>query len=94
MRETQVEQHLCKQVKLLGGECEKFKSPGKKNVPDRIALWPGAKIDFIETKRPGKDANEAQARDHKRRRAMGFRVFVIDTIEKVDAYINIVRLRS
>lgn len=94
MRESDVERHLRKQVRLLGGECEKFTSPGKRNVPDRICMWPGGVIDFVETKRPGKEATEAQARDHKRRRAMGLKVFVINTIERVDAYIRIVRLRS
>ncbi len=93
MRERDVESHLRTQVRLLGGECEKFVSPGKRGVPDRIVSWPGGVLDFVELKRPKKGAEDHQARDHKRRRAMGFRVFLIDTIAKVDAYINIVRLR-
>lgn len=42
---------------------------------------------FIETKRPGKDATEAQAREHKRMREAGCTVRVITTIKELDAWL-------
>ena len=44
-------------------------------------------IHFVECKREGEDATPAQHRDHERRRAMGFAVFVIDNYEKIEGYI-------
>lgn len=87
MRESKVEKYLREQVKKAGGEAEKFVSPGKKNVPDRIVSWPFNIIHFVETKATDKKPNSGQARDHKRRRARGNTVLVLDTVEKVDNYI-------
>lgn len=39
---------------------------------------------LVELKRPGKDAEAHQAREHERLRAAGFVVLVLDTIEKID----------
>jgi hypothetical protein len=39
---------------------------------------------LVELKRPGKDAEPHQAREHERLRAAGFVVLVLDTIEKID----------
>lgn len=100
MRETKVETYLHEQVVAAGGWTDKFTSPGRKNVPDRIVTWPGqwvshlksrrhpADVHFIECKRPGKDANPGQARDHKRRRDMGCTVLVINTKALVDEYVK------
>ena len=101
MRESTIEKYLVDQVKKHGGVAEKFKSPGRKNVPDRIVLWPTRKyfcdgyhayvepdIHFIELKATGKKATVAQERDHKWRREMGFLVLVLDSKEGVDIYIK------
>jgi len=45
-----------------------------------------ARTVFVELKAPGKKATDAQLREHKRLRDMGFRVEVIDTKEGVDAF--------
>jgi hypothetical protein len=44
---------------------------------------------LVELKRPGKDAEEHQAREHERLRAAGFLVLVIDTLELIDRYFPI-----
>ena len=103
MRESVVEAYLHKQVVAAGGWTDKFVSPGRPNVPDRIVTWPGelvrrtcgrppirlqATTHYIECKAPGKKANAAQARDHKRREAMGCTVLVLDTKELVDMYVE------
>lgn len=88
MRESKVEKEFKKHVEALGGMCEKFISPGKRSVPDRIVTLPGNKIIFVELKAPKKDATSAQARDHKKRRALGCDVRVIDSLEAVNAFPN------
>ena len=65
---------------------EKFTSPNKRSVPDRIVMFPGGKLLFVELKAPGKKPTEMQQRDHEKRRAMGFTVLVIDSLEAVRAF--------
>jgi hypothetical protein len=92
--ESDIEEYLVKQCAKHGAVAEKFKSPQKSHVPDRIVLWPdrphglAAEITFVECKRPGEKPTKMQARDHERRRALGFRVDVIDTYDGVDGYIR------
>lgn len=52
MRESEVEKHLVKKVKELGGLCWKFTSPGTAGVPDRIVILPWGKVVFVELKAP------------------------------------------
>lgn len=54
MHEKEVEQKLVKAVKLAGGFCLKFTSPGFDGVPDRLVLLPKGRMAFIELKAPGK----------------------------------------
>jgi hypothetical protein len=84
--EKDVEQTLVRRVKALGGLCEKFASPGRRSVPDRIVTMPGGRIIFVELKRPGRKPTEAQGKDHERRRAMGCDVRVIDNVEDARAF--------
>jgi hypothetical protein len=44
MLEKDVEQALVRRVKALGGLCEKFVSPGRRSVPDRIITLPGGEF--------------------------------------------------
>lgn len=89
MRESTIERYLCGQVRaVLHGIAYKFKSPGRKNVPDRIVCLPGGRQHFVETKAPGKKANPGQAREHARLFGLGFSVMVLDTKEKVDRFIE------
>jgi hypothetical protein len=71
MLEKQIEQVLVKRVKDLGGMCEKFTSPGKRSVPDRLVTLQGGRIIFVECKAPGKEPTLAQQYDHERRRLLG-----------------------
>ncbi len=86
MLERVIETALVRRVKGLGGMCEKFTSPGRRSVPDRLVTLPGGRVVFVELKAPGKKASELQQRDHQRRRALGCDVRVIDTLEAVDAF--------
>jgi hypothetical protein len=84
--EKDVEKALVRRVKALGGLCEKFTSPGRRSVPDRLVTMPDGKIIFVELKRPGSKPTEAQQKDHERRRSMGCDVRVIDNMEDARAF--------
>jgi hypothetical protein len=84
--ERHVEAALVKRVKALGGMAEKFTSPAKRSVPDRLISLPNGRIYFIELKAPGKIPTEKQKLDHERRRVLGFTVLVIDTVEAANAF--------
>jgi len=86
MLERDIENALVRRVKALGGACEKFTSPGRRSVPDRLVTMPGGKIIFVELKAPGKKPTEMQARDHTARRAMGCDVRVIDNKGDANAF--------
>ena len=86
MLEKDIESALCARVKSLGGLCEKFVSPGRRSVPDRIVTLPGGVIVFVEVKAPGKKPTDLQERDHARRKALGCRVVVIDSMESANAF--------
>ena len=88
IRERDVEAYLVKRVEAFGGTCEKFTSPARRSVPDRLVCWPEPSVCFVECKAPGEKPTPMQARDHERRRKMGFRVYVVDTKEAVDEFIQ------
>lgn len=87
MRERDVEAHLVKAVKAAGGEVRKVSWIGRRGAPDRVAMLPGGLLYWIELKRPGGVAEAHQAREHDRMMKMGQRVLVLDTLEKIDAFL-------
>lgn len=88
MLESAIERAFVARVKSLGGMAEKFTSPGRRSVPDRLVTLPGGVVIFVELKRPGGKPTAAQLRDHERRRALGCDVRVIDSLEAVDAFLR------
>ncbi len=86
MRESAIEKALVERVKALGGMCEKFTSPSRRGVPDRIVTLPGGRVVFVELKATGGKLSVLQQRDHARRRALGCAVFVIDSLEVANAF--------
>lgn len=86
LRESDVEKYLVRHVKSLGGDIRKLAWIGRKNAPDRVVFFRG--VWFVELKRPKATARASQIREHDRMRNHGAVVFVIDTIEKVDEFIN------
>ena len=86
MLERTIEAALVRRVTKLGGLCEKFVSPGRRSVPDRIVTLPGGRIVFVEVKAPGKEPTELQERDHWRRRKLGCEVIVINSMEEASNF--------
>jgi hypothetical protein len=84
MLERDIEKALCKRIKELGGTCEKFTSPARRSVPDRLVTLPNGRIEFVECKAPNKRPTEKQKLDHDRRKALGCVVHVIDTLEAIE----------
>jgi hypothetical protein len=97
MREKEIEAYLVKRVKDLGGECRKVQWIGRHGAPDRVVMrgerdGPGwaipAETIWVELKAPGEKARPSQVREHKRMRAVGQRVVVIDSIEGVEELLS------
>jgi hypothetical protein len=88
MEESKIERRLKKEIELLGGKALKFVSPGMSGVPDRIVLLPYGKVIFVELKTPGKKLRPLQEYRIKKIKALGFRVEIIDSLEKVDEFVK------
>ena len=91
MNEKQVENKLTAAVKKAGGIAPKFVSPGFAGMPDRLILLPDGVIAFVELKAPGKRPRPLQEARHRLLRSLGFRVYVIDSIEQIGGMLNEIR---
>lgn len=60
MRESVVEKKFTTEVKKRGGLAVKFVSPGFNGVPDRLVLFPGGRMAFVELKAPGETMRPLQ----------------------------------
>lgn len=99
MRERDIERHLVKRVKELGGEVRKVEWVGRRGAPDRLVMLPWtawgnrnamhtALTIWVELKAPGVPAEDYQLREHARMRELGQTVFVIDSIEAVESLLS------
>jgi hypothetical protein len=97
MRESVIEKYLVQRVKALGGEVRKVNWVGRRGAPDRLVMLPVMYEDpsfkkvrhpavtiWVELKATGQVAEPHQVREHKRMRAMGQRVEVVDSFQRVD----------
>lgn len=87
VRERDIEAHLFRQVRALGGECFKL-TPTRAGIPDRLVLLPGQPGMLVELKRPGGIVSPIQAVVHNRLAAMGHPVIVLWTKPQVDAWLQ------
>jgi hypothetical protein len=93
-RERDIERHLVKRVKELGGEVRKVQWIGRRGAPDRLVMLPRGRASsgsfsacatlWVELKAPGVKPPSYQLREHDRMRAKGQLVVVIDSIEGVE----------
>lgn len=88
IRERDIEKYLRDEIRKAGGRAYKFVSPGNNGVPDRICLFPGGRIVFVELKAPGKKTTALQAAQIAKIRALGFKVYIIDSKAGVDALLE------
>lgn len=99
LRERDIEKHLVKRVKELGGEVRKVQWIGRRGAPDRLVMLPlredgvywrnlDATTVWVELKAPGVAPEPYQVREHERMRKLGQRVEVIDSIEGVESLLS------
>jgi hypothetical protein len=87
MREKDIEQKLVKEVEAAGGWAPKFVSPGNAGMPDRVILFPGGRIAFIELKAPGKKLRPLQAQRMRKLKRLGFHAETVDGADQIDSII-------
>lgn len=89
-RERDVERKLKVAVEREGGWCLKFLS-SISGVPDRLCLFPGGVLVFVELKRHGAKPRPLQVRIISKIRKLGFRVEVIDSEQGIQELIKSMR---
>ena len=88
MRESVVERKFTTELKKRGGLAVKFVSPGFDGVPDRLVLFPGGKVAFVELKAPGKTMRPLQKKRARQLTALGFSVYCVDNTEKIGGVLD------
>lgn len=92
--EKVVERKLVELVKINGGMCIKLLCDQLIGLPDRMCLFPGHKVIFVELKTTGQKPKRIQMYMHNKLRALGFRVEVIDTVESVVNFVDNIVLNN
>lgn len=88
--EKATERYLTTETKRIGGLSLKLLPQFFNGIPDRLCLFPGGRLFFIETKSEKDKPRKLQLIVHKQLRDLGFEVLVIDTKEQVKEFINYV----
>ena len=91
MNEKTIERKLVEITRKSGGLALKFVSPGFDGVPDRIVLYPGGCVGFVELKSPGKKMRPLQVRRKKQLESLGFKVFCIDGTDQIKEVLDEIR---
>lgn len=86
MKESDIEKRLVQAVRAAGGIAIKMSAGG--GLPDRLLLFPGGGICFVETKAPGQRPRLLQQLRHEELRRLGFEVFVVDSVEGISEIIK------
>lgn len=87
--ERDIEGRLGRVVSERGGLCLKLDSSAKKGIQDRLVLLPGARVFFVELKRPdGGRVSVLQAVRRTQIRRMGFPALVIASQAELDKFIE------
>lgn len=78
------ERELSKYVDDTGGMAVKLLSQFIKGLPDRMFLLHGGVVIFVEFKSTGKRPTKIQSYIHAKIRALGFLVYVVDSVESYE----------
>lgn len=81
--EKALERKFSNEIIALGGRSYKLSAIYVAGLPDRMALLPNGVMFFAEIKSTGKKPTPIQKLIHKRLRALGFAVYVIDSLESL-----------
>ena len=88
--EKDLEARLRREVKKRGGLALKLLSQLHRGLPDRLILMPCGLTYFAEIKTTGKKPTKLQLRCHEQLRALGFRVFVIDSTASLEEALSVI----
>jgi len=88
LSERKIEAYLCQQVKAVGGIAYKFNSPNRRNVPDRICIFPNGKSIYVECKATGKTPTAGQQREIDRLKDLEQSATWVNTKEAVDILVK------
>lgn len=88
MSEKEIERWMTEQVEKLGGLSLKFVSPGNPGVPDRIYIFPGGMVYFVELKTEIGRLSNIQKWQRKRFQDMGCRFHVVKGMESAREFIK------
>lgn len=80
-REVDIENRVATYVKERRGKCIKLSPRGLRGIPDRLILLPGARVFFVELKRPGQKPRNNQLRWIRVLSDLGFCAFWSDSYE-------------
>lgn len=87
--EAALESELVRQVRALGGKCEKVQVIGKRGWPDRFVVLPGGYVALVELKRPRNGVLSAhQKKLCKELTTLGVTVVVIRNQEQIERFIQ------
>lgn len=92
--ERRIEEKLFTAVAAQGGIAIKITAETMSGLPDRLCLFPGARICFAETKAPGKRPRPLQLVVHAILRSLGFAVYVIDSEDDISTMLLEMSLRD
>lgn len=86
--EKYLERELIKAVQARAGKALKYNNPLAIGYPDRLVVLPGAKVAWVEMKSTGKKPDKIQLIRHQELRALGFKVYVIDSMQGIQDFLN------
>lgn len=89
MKESAIEEKLVRGVKALGGRAYKFVSPGNAGVPDRIVVFPGGQVIFVELKTETGRLSKVQTFQIEILTRMGCRVDVLHGPADVNKFLDL-----
>lgn len=87
MSEKQIEEKLSQAIKAMGGIAYKFISPGNIGVPDRVVIFPGGGVWFVELKTDIGRLTPNQERQIQRIRKAGCNACALYGIDEVHAFL-------
>jgi hypothetical protein len=87
MLEKDIEAHLVRKVRELGGRAYKFVSPAHRGVADRIVVLPGGRVWFVEVKQMGGRLSALQVEFQREVERLGCSYKIVWSKEDVDAFI-------
>jgi hypothetical protein len=94
--EKSIENVLREEVERQGGMCLKWTCPGHRGVPDRMILFPGGIIAFVELKRSGAKVKAGGLQEWWREKiqSFGFPCYEISTVEQAKSLVSFLETES